>query len=53
MMFTCLKVRGCPAQEQELDWSRPEGVPEGAGEELPPAEGGAAASHQQEDPAAL
>lgn len=47
------KVWGCPTQKQEPDWSRPEGVPEGAGEELSPAEGGTAASHQQEDPPAL
>lgn len=47
------KVRRRPSQKQEPDWAGPEGVPERAGKELPPTEGGAAAPHQQKDPSAL
>lgn len=46
-------MRRRPQEEQEPDRTGPEGVPEGAGAELPQTEGGAAAPHQQEDPTAL
>lgn len=48
-----LQVWRRPPQKQESDWSWPERIPAWAGAQLPPAEGGSAAPHQQEDPSAL